>query len=255
MKQRPEHKGAMLLAPIDDELIQLADGQAGFKNLVGRVQNFLAGAEDVVPHRVHPADEHRLHALADVARPARLDFVHHDVAVLERTQRRHDVVAVRLRTGGPLQHRRQLAAFLDHRVNHRRVNFALAHARARGLSHRVDRFFDQLDRFGESVDLLRALDVPGSLHQIGGVDEGCVREGFLDGAHGAVRHDAFRRPADVVESRDADAPLVDVELAQPLDDPPAEEAVAVAHVGDPVLEGEPVVDRRDRHRDRRDFAL
>ena len=245
----------MLLAPIDDELIQLADGRAGFKNLVGRVQNFLAGAKDVVPHRLHPADEHRLHALADVARPARLDLVHHDVAVRERSQGWHNVVAVRLLTGGPLQHRRQLTAFLDHRVNHRRVNFALAHARARGLSHRVDRFFDQLDRFGESVDLLRALDVPGSLHQIGGVDEGCVREGFLDGAHGAVRHDAFRRPADVVESRDADAPLVDVELAQPLDDPPAEEAVAVAHVGDPVLEGEPVVDRRNRHRDRRDFAL
>src|SRR5439155_8771128 len=33
MKQRPEHKGAMLLAPIDDELVQLADGRAGFKNL------------------------------------------------------------------------------------------------------------------------------------------------------------------------------------------------------------------------------
>ena len=162
---------------------------------------------------------------------------------------------MRLRTGGPLQHRRQLAAFLDHRVNHRRVNFALADARARALRHHVDGFLDQLDRFGESVDLLRALDVPGSLHQIGGVDEGCVREGFLDGAHGAVRHNAFRRSADVVEPRDADAALVDVQLPQPLDDPPPKVTVAVAHVRDPVLEREPVVDRRDRHRDRRDFTL
>src|SRR5712692_7093640 len=115
MKQWPEHKGAMLLAPIEDELIQLADRETGFENFVSLAQDFLTGPKDVVPHRVHPAYEHRLHTLADVARPAGLDLVHDDVAMLKRAQRGHDVVAVRLRTRGPLKHRRQFAAFLNHR--------------------------------------------------------------------------------------------------------------------------------------------
>src|SRR5262244_1042371 len=127
VKQRPEHKRAVPFAPVDDELVQLADCQARFKNLVGCLENFLTGSKDVMPHSVHPADEHRLHALTDVACPARLDLVHNDVAPLERAQGRHNIVTMRLWPGGPLKHGRQLAAVLNHRVN---------------------RFLDQLHRLG-----------------------------------------------------------------------------------------------------------
>jgi hypothetical protein len=62
-------------------------------------------------------------------------------------------------------------------------------------------------------------------------------------------------PADIVQSGDADAALVHVKLSQALDNAPTEETIAVANVRDPVLKTQPVVNGRDRHRNRCDFTL
>jgi len=42
-------------------------------------------AEDIVPYRIHLANEHGLDPLTDIASPAGLDFVHHHISLLKGT--------------------------------------------------------------------------------------------------------------------------------------------------------------------------